>query len=98
MPLGRSSGMERTVLPRKPTISPEKDWPSSVRMAQPSPTEQKGPSDSTKWPTAFVTRPVHRKAENSASRRKYGFKNRDSCISALGGAAQAGRRNPAQSL
>src|SRR5271167_2462932 len=97
MPLGRSSGMESTVRPRKPIISPENTFPSSVRMAQPSPTEQNGPSDSTSWPTALVTRPVHRKVENSSNRRKYGFRYSRLAINAHWDAGPADQKSPARS-
>src|SRR5579862_188085 len=66
-PWGRSSVIESTFEPRKPTISPGKLLPPEDTISQDSPTEQNGPADSTRLPTTWVTRPFQRMVEHVGS-------------------------------
>src|SRR5208337_1052993 len=63
--------MERTMWPRKPTISPGQWRPRESMISHASPTVQKGPSDSTSWPTTCTTRPRQRSADEVSSWEKY---------------------------
>ena len=58
--------------PRNPTISPGRVSPVGVERWQSSPTEQNGPSDSTRWPTTWVTRPSQRRAVQGFQAREIG--------------------------
>ena len=67
---GDSKGIDSTVVPRKPTISPGSTRPLESVISHTSPTEQNGPSDSTSGPITCVTRPCQRNAGQVSSRAK----------------------------
>src|SRR5271155_5423912 len=71
MPSVLSSGMESTLLPRKPMTSARCSLPLPSTISQHSPTEHSGPDDSMVWPTASRTRPCQRHVERCLRREKY---------------------------
>src|SRR5271155_569530 len=71
MPSVLSSGIESTLLPRKPITSARCGCPFPSRISQHSPTEHNGPEDSIVWPTASRTRPCQRHVERCLRREKY---------------------------
>src|SRR5579862_5081479 len=96
MPLSFSRGIERTVLPRKPTTSPGCESPAGPTISQHSPREQKGPSDSTIWPTALVTRPYQRAVDKVSRRWKYGANREGFFIRVSVDAGPGGQKIPAR--
>ncbi len=63
IPCGFSRHIDNTLAPRKATISPANVSPVEFTISQESPTELKGPEDSTRLPTTSVTLPLHRTVE-----------------------------------